>query len=113
MKILLVLLFLFINLFACTRDCLSYHINLKKSLNEEHHKILNSCISCHTKLPTQTVECGGDCFNCHSQNKLIDSNRIEHKTLSSCKKCHINKEDLFRGSNMNNGNMLIDLLKNK
>ena len=113
MKILLVLLFLFINLFACSGDCLSCHTNLKKSLNEEHHKILNSCISCHTKLPTQTVECGGDCFNCHSQNKLIDSNRIEHKTLSSCKKCHINKEDLFRGNNMNNGNMLIDLLKNK
>ena len=47
------------------------------------------------------------------QNKLIDSNRIEHQNLSACKKCHINKEDLFNPPSMNNNSSLMNLLKNK
>ena len=59
------------------------------------------------------VECGGDCFACHSQNKLIESNRIEHQNLASCKECHINKEDLFNYPAINNNSTLMNLLKNK
>ena len=112
-KIFLFILIFTFNLFACSGDCMSCHPSLKNSINQEHHKILTSCISCHTKTPATMVECGGDCFSCHSQNKLISSNRIEHKNLSACKTCHINKEDLFKTPGINQGSTLIDLLNNK
>lgn len=113
MKIVLFLISFFFYSFACSGDCMACHPGLKNSINEEHHKILVSCIACHTKTPDTMVECGGDCFTCHSQNKLIQSNRIEHQNLSSCKTCHINKEDLFKNSTFNQGSTLTDLLKNK
>lgn len=92
---------------------MSCHPVLKESIKEKHHEVLTSCISCHTKTPETMAECGGDCFACHSQNKLIKSDRIEHKNLSSCKKCHINKEDIFKVPGINEGSTLIDLLNNK
>ena len=113
MKIIIFLLFTFLHLFACSGDCMSCHSTLKNSINEEHHKVLTSCIACHTKTPTTMVECGGDCFTCHSQNKLIQSNRMEHQNLSTCKKCHINKEDIFKTPGINEGSTLVDLLNNK
>jgi hypothetical protein len=99
--------------FACSGNCMACHPILKESIKEKHHKVLTTCISCHTKTPNTMVECGGDCFSCHSQNKLIESNRIEHKNLATCKECHINKEDLFRTPSMNSSSSLVDLLKNK
>ncbi|WP_041654786.1 hypothetical protein [Arcobacter sp. L] len=113
MKIFILIFTLYFYSFACSGDCMSCHATLKNSINEEHHKILTSCIACHTKTPTTMVECGGDCFACHSQNKLIQSNRMEHQNLASCKKCHINKEDIFKTPGMNEGSTLADLLKNK
>ncbi|MGE4462985.1 MAG: hypothetical protein AB7D49_11175 [Arcobacter sp.] len=113
MKIFILIFTLYFHSFACSGDCMSCHATLKNSINEEHHKVLTSCIACHTKTPTTMVECGGDCFACHSQNKLIQSNRMEHQNLASCKKCHINKEDIFKTPGMNEGSTLADLLKNK
>lgn len=109
------LFFFFLSLYsyACSGDCMACHPVLKESIKEKHHQILVSCVACHTKTPTTMVECGGDCFACHSQNKLIESNRMEHQNLSSCKECHINKEDLFNYPSINNGSTLMDLLKNK
>jgi hypothetical protein len=99
--------------YACSGDCMACHPILKDSIKEKHHQILTSCIACHTKTPDAMTQCGGDCFSCHSQNKLIESNRIEHKNLASCKECHINKEDLFKNPSMNSGSTLSDLLNNK
>lgn len=99
--------------YACSGDCMSCHPVLKESIKEKYHQVLTTCIACHTKTPATMTECGGDCFTCHSQNKLIESNRIEHQNLASCKECHINKEDLFKNSSLNNGSSLMDLLKNK
>lgn len=113
MKIFILIFTLYFHSFACSGDCMSCHATLKNSINEEHHKVLTSCIACHTKTPTTMVECGGDCFACHSQNKLIQSDRMEHQNLASCKKCHINKEDIFKTPGMNEGSTLADLLKNK
>lgn len=113
MRILLLLVFSYLYIFACSGNCISCHPSLNESINQQHHQVLKTCISCHTKTPTTMVECGGDCFSCHSQNKLIKSNRIEHQNLASCKKCHINKEDLFKTTNMNEGSTLSDLLNNK
>ena len=113
MKIVLLFIFLTLYSFACSGDCMACHPILKESIKEKHHQVLITCIACHTKTPATMVECGGDCFACHSQNKLIESNRIEHQNLASCKECHINKEDLFKNSSLNNGSSLMDLLKNK
>ena len=99
--------------YACSGDCMSCHPVLKESIKEKHHEILVTCISCHTKTPDTMTQCGGDCFACHSQNKLIESNRIEHQNLASCKECHINKEDLFNYPAINNNSTLMNLLKNK
>ena len=99
--------------YACSGNCMACHPVLKESIKEKHHAVLTSCISCHTKTPATMTQCGGDCFACHSQNKLIDSNRIEHQNLSTCKSCHINKEDLFNSPSLNNNSSLMNLLKNK
>ena len=99
--------------YACSGNCMACHPVLKESIKEKHHAVLTSCISCHTKTPATMTQCGGDCFACHSQNKLIDSNRIEHQNLSTCKSCHINKEDLFNPPSLNNNSTLMNLLKNK
>ena len=64
-------------------------------------------------LSLYSYACSGDCFSCHSQNKLIESNRFEHQNLATCKECHINKEDLFKNPSMNGGSSLADLLNNK
>ena len=113
MKIVFLFIFLTLYSFACSGDCMACHPVLKESIKEKHHQVLTSCIVCHTKTPATMTECGGDCFACHSQNKLIESNRIEHQNLASCKECHINKEDLFKTPSLNSGSSLMDLLKNK
>jgi cytochrome c553 len=33
-------------------------------------------------------ECGADCFDCHSRDKLINTPVPEHQKLKSCIKCH-------------------------
>ena len=99
--------------YACSGNCMACHPVLKESIKEKHHTILTTCISCHTKTPATMTQCGGDCFACHSQNKLIDSNRIEHQNLSTCKSCHINKEDLFNPPSLNNNSTLMNLLRSK
>ena len=109
-KILFLLISLSIYSFACSGNCMQCHPSLEKSIQEPHHKILNSCIKCHTTVPQGMSECGGDCFACHSQNKLIKSDRKEHQNLASCKKCHINKEDLFKTPDINNSSNMMDLL---
>ena len=113
MRIFLFLILLSLYSYACSGDCMACHPVLKESIKEKHHQVLVSCVSCHTKTPTTMVECGGDCFACHSQNKLIDSNRMEHQNLSACKSCHINKEDLFNPPSLNNNSTLMNLLKSK
>jgi len=99
--------------FSCTGNCIQCHPVLKKSIEKSHHKILKTCISCHTKVPEGMTECGGDCFECHSQNKLIKTNLAEHKQLVTCKECHINKEDIFELKGLDNNSNLLDLMENK
>ncbi len=108
MKSILLLIMFSIYAFACSGDCMSCHPVLKESIKKPHHVILNSCIKCHTTVPEGMTECGGDCFQCHSQNKLIKSDRKEHQSLGTCKKCHISTEDLFKSipSLDNNSDML-------
>lgn len=113
MKYIILLISLSIFSYACSGDCLQCHPVLKKSIDKPHHKILTSCIKCHTTVPQGMTECGGDCFACHSQNKLIKSERIEHQNLASCKECHINKEDLFKSPGIDNSSNMIDLLNGK
>lgn len=109
---LLLFCFLLTISYACSGNCISCHKILKKSINKSHHKILKECITCHNKLPSSMSECGGDCFSCHSQNRLINSEYKSHKKLKSCKKCHISKED-FLSFKKNQNSSFIDLLNNK
>lgn len=113
MKSFLFLILIFSYSISCTGDCLQCHPVLKKSIEEPHHKILKSCIACHTKVPEGMTECGGDCFACHSQNDLIKTDLKEHKLLITCKECHINKEDLFETRGIDNNSNLLDLMENK
>lgn len=101
--------------FACSGDCMQCHPVLQKSIEKEHHKILKTCINCHTKVPEGMVSCGGDCFSCHSQNKLIKSARAEHQNLASCKECHVNKEDIlnFGKKSLNENDGLLEMMKSK
>ena len=113
MKKLLLLITLTIYSYACSGNCMQCHPTLKKSIEKPHHVILKTCINCHTKVPEGMVSCGGDCFACHSQNKLIKSDRKEHQNLASCKECHINTEDLFKSPGIDNNSNLMELLNKK
>lgn len=116
MKILLLLLSIFTFMaFACSGDCMQCHPILEKSIEKPHHKLLKTCINCHTKVPEAMTSCGGDCFSCHSQNKLINSNKIEHQGLESCKECHTNSEDLlnFDKKSLNENDDLLELMQKK
>lgn len=109
-KFLFLLISLSIYTFACSGNCMQCHPVLEKSIKKQHHQILTSCIKCHTKPAAGMSECAGDCFACHSQNKLIKSDRVEHQNLSTCKECHINKEDLFKSPGIDNSSNMMDLL---
>lgn len=112
MKSVILLILMTIYGFACSGNCILCHPKLKDSIDKPHHKLLHSCIKCHTKLPEGMTECGGDCFECHSRNKLIKSNTIEHQKLSACKECHINKEDILKSPNIiNNETNMMDFFK--
>jgi hypothetical protein len=113
MKYFFLILLLSIYSFACSGNCMACHPILKESIKEKHHQILTTCIACHTKVPEGMTECGGDCFACHSQNKLTQSNRVEHQNLGTCKQCHINKEDLFNTPSFNDTSNLMNLLRDK
>jgi len=110
-KYFVLLIFLIGLSYACSGDCMQCHPVLKKSIEEDHHKILKSCITCHTKTPTSMTQCGGDCFSCHSKQKLIKSNRFEHREIASCKKCHISEEDFL--NSVKDSSSLIDILNQK
>ena len=110
-KILTVLFLLGTFLYACTGDCISCHPVLKKSIEKPHHKILKSCINCHTKNVGPVNECGGDCFDCHPRSKLIKSDRIEHQEIAKCKECHIDTNELLAPKKkLNNSNELLNIL---
>ena len=94
-------------LYACTGDCISCHPVLKKSINEPHHQILKSCISCHKDNAGPVNECGGDCFQCHPREKLIKSDRFEHQEIAKCKECHVDVKELL---NQDKTNDLINIL---
>ena len=96
---------------ACTGDCTKCHPVLKKSIEKEHHKILKTCINCHTKSSPSMNECGGDCFSCHKKEKLINSNRFEHQQVASCKECHVTKEDML--NIVDQSTNLLDMLNQK
>ena len=115
MKYILILFLLSIKLFGCSGNCVQCHPVLEKSIEKSHHQLLKTCINCHTKIPEGMSSCGGDCFACHSQNKLIKSNRVEHQGLGKCKECHLNKEDLlnFEEKSFNNNDSILDLMQNK
>ena len=82
-------------LFACTSNCIECHPKLKPLENNpknrfyKEHYFLKSCTKCHPNHTTKGMDkCGADCFDCHSRNKLINSNILAHQKLKSCIKCH-------------------------
>jgi hypothetical protein len=98
-------------LFACSGNCLLCHPILEKSIEKKHHKVLKTCINCHTKLPEGMTQCGGDCFDCHSQKKLAQSEQFEHQQIKTCKQCHVNKRELLKM--MDSSSDLIDILNQR
>lgn len=111
MKSIALLLILFGFLFACTGDCLKCHPVLKKSIEQKHHKVLKSCITCHQKSDAKMNECGADCFACHNKQKLIQSDRLEHQQMASCIQCHVTAKDMLEI--IDKSSDLIDILNQK
>ncbi len=81
--------------FACSSDCLECHPKLKpleynktSKYYNEHHFLIN-CTKCHPNHNEKAMsECGADCFDCHSREKLTHTPIPEHQKLKSCIKCH-------------------------
>jgi hypothetical protein len=80
---------------ACSSNCLECHPKLKQleynktnKYYKEHHFLI-TCTKCHPNHPSKGMdECGADCFDCHSRQKLINTPVPEHQKLSTCTKCH-------------------------
>ena len=86
-------------LYACESDCIKCHPKLvgKNGAMDSNHKILTTCIKCHTKKSMEKVNmgitsCGEDCWKCHDIKKVSKINIKEHKSLNKCIKCHLSKD---------------------
>jgi len=95
--------------FACNSNCISCHPKLKKLYQKDstyykEHYFLQNCTKCHKNHKSNNSQCGGDCFDCHSRVKLINTTHIlEHQKLSSCIKCHKNTlQEIIPKNNINN-----------
>ncbi len=100
--VLLSLFFVQLSLFACEGDCISCHPGLiKDGKFDKEHKVLKTCVTCHTKEQMSKIDmgggCGQDCWECHDVTKVSKSGVKEHKGLDRCIKCHlkIQKESLI------------------
>ncbi len=94
MRILFVLIFLKIFLFACEGDCMACHPDLlKKGKLDKEHQILKTCVTCHTKEQMSKIDmgggCGQDCWECHDVKKVSSSGVKEHEGLDKCITCHM------------------------
>lgn len=100
-------------LFACGGSCLECHPSLKPYINDKDHIILNECTNCHN-TPSQQGQCGQDCFDCHSKDKIYaQKDVVAHQALKACNACHKEKEDfmLVKRSMTPNQETLIHFLK--
>lgn len=92
---------------------MSCHPVLKTSIEKQEHLVLKTCIECHSDL-SQTqgmTQCGGDCFSCHSKEKLSLDKLVQHQELKGCKDCHIDKKELLKFPSTNYNSNFTDLLK--
>lgn len=97
MKLILFILALVLNIYACTGDCLSCHPNLALTIEEdERHKPMLTCINCHSPDANKMADCGADCFSCHPMSKINDLGIKEHRVIQGCRDCHVKlKQALF------------------
>jgi len=108
-------------IFACESNCVACHPKLiqKNGKMDNNHKILRTCIKCHTKKQMKKVNmgitsCGEDCWKCHDIKKVSKINIKEHKALNNCIKCHKKNKKIFNfdgnGKNIADHKNLIDIL---
>ncbi len=98
---------------ACGGSCLECHPKLLPFIDDNDHRILKECTSCHN-TPSEHGQCGQDCFDCHSRTKLYAQKDVEaHQALKACVACHKEKEELLlqKPSTSPSQETLIDLLK--
>lgn len=89
-------------LFACGGTCIECHPKLVPIINDNEHKILNQCVTCHDKPVVHGTACGQDCFDCHSKEKLYsDASVKEHQAIKACYECHKDNSDLLVQSKSN------------
>ena len=100
-------------LVACGGSCLECHSKLRPYINDQNHRVLNECITCHNK-PSEQGQCGKDCFDCHSQAKVYaQKDVIAHQELKLCVSCHEEKVDFTipKRSPISSQKNLIELFK--
>jgi hypothetical protein len=92
-------LFVFLSLFlqnadACGGSCLECHVKLEPMIDDTDHRVLKTCVSCHTTKPNPQGQCGQDCFDCHSKEKFYALKEVqEHQAIQQCIACHKEKVD--------------------
>jgi len=116
--LLLTLLLAGASLFACDGNCVSCHPKLvKNGKMDKNHKILRTCIQCHTKKENEKNHgaCGQDCWQCHDITKVNKIDIPQHRALPKCIKCHesINKHLLIPDSNPFQGDVLKSIINGK
>jgi hypothetical protein len=70
--------------FACGSNCYLCH----RVPNDSDHKVIKSCVKCHSKHSDKGLgSCGQDCFQCHDYRKVMKLSK-EHRVLKKCVSCH-------------------------
>ncbi len=93
MRVVVAFLFLAIAACACAGDCLSCHPVLKPNIEQDSdHRVMLTCIECHSESTNPYAPCGGNCFACHAPSNIPQSIE-QHKPLPGCRDCHIGVND--------------------
>lgn len=79
-------------LIACGGNCVECHAKLEPLINDNDHRVLQTCVSCHNN-PRQQGQCGQDCFDCHSKQRFYAQDVKEHQAIKQCATCHQEKID--------------------
>ena len=78
------------SLWACTGDCMTCHPALEENiLTDKRHSPMLTCIYCHTTDNSSMAECGPNCFECHTKEKIDQPDIREHDVIESCRICHM------------------------
>lgn len=118
MRVVLFLTMFFSLVFACGGSCLDCHPKLQPFIDDQDHRILKECTTCHNQPAQHGGACGQDCFDCHQKEKLYSDTEVkEHQAIKACYECHKDNtilkapESKSSTSGLNEKSLAIDVFK--